>query len=514
MENLVLIVGAGPVGLTLAVELARYGVAVRIVDKAAQRSDKSKALVVWSRTLELLDRAGCGGAFVAAGMQVTAANIVAGGKTIGRIELGGVPTPHPYALMLPQSETERLLEEHLNSLGTQVERNAELTEFMEVPDGLVATLRHGDGRVEKVKTAWLIGCDGAHSAVRHGLRMVFIGDTQPSNWILADVQLIGVSNPGEIEVGWHTDGVLAIFPIAPGRYRVIADLGLSESSSVRRDPTLPEVQAILDKRGRGGIIASDPIWLASFHINERKVANYRAGRVFLAGDAAHVHSPAGGQGMNTGMQDAFNLAWKLALAGRGICAEEPLLGSYSSERSAIGEQVLKAAGRITSLAILRGEVKQTIRNHVASLAFGFAPLRHAMAGAITEISIEYADSPLNGGGTHLNTGPAEGERAPVSAGEAPFGGGDRPRFAVCADLSDQAAQRAAGALAGLYGSLIEDGVRAPLGAGGIWLVRPDGYVAFTAGLDGWDKLASYLGQIAGRASQWRVDAVRSSLVGR
>ncbi len=151
----------------------------------------------------------------------------------------------------------------------------------------------------------------------------------------------GVRNPGEIEVGWHADGMLATFPLAGGRYRVIADIGSSQSAGRQPDPPLSEVQALLEKRGYEGLTASDPSWLSTFRINERKVANYREHRVFLAGDAAHVFSPAGSQGMNTGMQDAFNLAWKLALVCRGICAEDPLLDSYSSERSEVGGQVLK-----------------------------------------------------------------------------------------------------------------------------------------------------------------------------
>jgi 2-polyprenyl-6-methoxyphenol hydroxylase-like FAD-dependent oxidoreductase len=163
----VLVAGAGPVGLAMAAELARYGVSVRIVDKASQRTDKSKALVLWSRTLELLDRTGCSKRLIDAGFKVSAVNIVEGSKQIAHLSLDGVATPHPYALMLPQSETERLLEEHLNTLGVQVERSVELTRFAASTDQVVSTLRHTDGREEALETTWLIGCDGAHSTVRH-----------------------------------------------------------------------------------------------------------------------------------------------------------------------------------------------------------------------------------------------------------------------------------------------------------------------------------------------------------
>jgi 2-polyprenyl-6-methoxyphenol hydroxylase-like FAD-dependent oxidoreductase len=374
----VLVAGAGPVGLAMAGELARYGLTVRVVDKAAARTDKSKALVVWSRTLELLDRAGAGAPMVAAGFKVKGANITAGSRQVAHISLEGVASPHPYGLMLPQSETERLLEEHLNGLGVQVERNVELLSFVEVEGGIQSTLKHLDGSSETVESAWLVGCDGAHSAVRHGLGMQFDGDTQPSDWMLADVHLEGVPVADEVSVMWHADGALVIFPITGTRFRVIADVGKTQSGVAKADPTLEEVQAVLDQRGPGGIKASEPIWLAGFHINERKVKDYRKGRVFLAGDAAHIHSPAGGQGMNTGIQDACNLAWKLALV-KGGCAAEPLLGSYSIERGDVGDKVLKAAGITTAIGILRGEFKQGIRNHLAAMMFGFAPVRAAAA---------------------------------------------------------------------------------------------------------------------------------------
>lgn len=491
MRTEVLIAGAGPVGLTLALELSRYGVSVRIVDKAPARNDKSRAVVLWSRTLELLERSGSSEVLVAAGTQAKAANIVTGGRTIGRIELDGADTPFPFALMLPQSETERLLEEQLNKLGVKVERDIELASFTADTDKIAATLRRSGKNEESVESLWLVGCDGARSNVRQGLHMVFTGDAQPSTWILADVGLRGVRDVDEIQVGWHSDGILAIFPMGHGRWRIIADAGSSQSAGPPPDPTLDEVQSVLDKRF-AGLWAYDPTWLSSNYVNERKVVKYRSGRVFLAGDAAHVHNPAGGQGMNTGIQDAVNLAWKLALVCRGICTEEPLLDSYSAERSAVGEHVLKNTGRLTSLAILRGDVRQSIRNHVASILFGFEPLRSAMADTFSALSIGYADSPLNVQGPIYPTGPEPGQRASIRTGEPPFGVGDRPLFALCADVTEDAARRSASVTAGLYRDLIEEDVRAPFTPGGVWLVRPDGYVAFSARATEWDRVAAYL----------------------
>ncbi len=177
MKQDVLVVGAGPVGLTMAAELARYGVDVRIIDKAAQRTDKSKALVLWSRSLELIERMGCAPSFVAAGKQVRSASITGGGRQIAHISFDGLQTPYPYALMLPQSETERLMEQHLNGCGVQVERQVELIRFDSGPDGLRASLAPCGRREEMIDAGWMIGCDGAHSLVRHGLGMQFEGET-------------------------------------------------------------------------------------------------------------------------------------------------------------------------------------------------------------------------------------------------------------------------------------------------------------------------------------------------
>jgi 2-polyprenyl-6-methoxyphenol hydroxylase-like FAD-dependent oxidoreductase len=450
-----LVVGAGPVGMTLASELARYGVPVRIVDQAAERTDKSKALVLWSRTLELLDRGGGGSApFVAAGFKAEAVNIVAGDRAIGRVGMGGVRSPHPYALMLPQSETERLLPERLAGQG-----------------GVEAVLRHADGREEGVRAGWLVGCDGTHSAVRHGLGAPFAGETLDSDWMLADVHMCGYPFPdSEAAVHWHRDGVLVVFPISPGRYRVIADLPPSGAAHPPA-PTLGQVQAVMDRRGPPGLVASDPVWLAGFRINGRKAASYRWDRAFLAGDAAHVHSPAGGQGMNTGMQDAFNLAWKLALVVRGACAE-PLLDSYSPERSAVGDAVLKAAGRLTAVATLRNPVAQGVRNLVGHLVLGLAPVRRAIADTMTEVSIGYPDSPLNGPALRGGAGPRPGERVAPVAGEDPVGSGGAPRFTLFADRT-----AAMEDLVRRFDGLLDPALRPPFREGGIWLVRPDGYAA-------------------------------------
>jgi 2-polyprenyl-6-methoxyphenol hydroxylase-like FAD-dependent oxidoreductase len=430
---------------------------------------------------------------VDSGLKISEARIIAGNREIAQIHLDSTETPYPYALMIPQSETERLMERHLNHCGVPVERQVELLRFEPGPDTVSVTLRHADGREEDLQPAWLIGCDGAHSTVRHGLRLEFEGDTLPSDWMLADVHLTGVKSSAKtIDIFWHSDGTLVLFPITGERYRVIADFGTAQADAHPGAPTLQDVQTVLDRRGPGGITVSDPIWLASFRINERKVTDYRVGRVFLAGDAAHVHSPAGGQGMNTGMQDACNLAWKLAMVCRGVAGPEPLLDSYNIERGAVGRQVIADTGRLTTLAILRGGILQEIRNHAASLLFGLAPVGKLVANKLMELSIGYPDGPLTAPGRHGRQGPAPGERMPVTDVNPPVGAGDAPRFALFARGDDAGAQMLA-----RHRDVLEPMFREPPGGQGIWLVRPDGYVAAVARAGNWAEIDQYLERTLG-----------------
>jgi 2-polyprenyl-6-methoxyphenol hydroxylase-like FAD-dependent oxidoreductase len=470
MQTQIMIVGAGPVGLTLACELARYGVQVRIVDKAAQRTDKSKALVLWSRSLELMDRGIGTRHFLENGFNVQAVNFISGEKLVGHVDMNSVDTPYPFAMMIPQSETERLLEARLQELGVTVERRVEAVAITAEPEGTRTTLRGSDGQQEEVLADWLVGCDGAHSIVRHALGASFDGETNESDWMLGDIHMTGYPVPDtEASIYWHRDGAFIIFPISPGRYRVIADLPAS-GEAAPPTPTLDKVQTIIDRRGPGNLKAFDPIWLAGFRINGRKVSKYRWGRAFLAGDAAHVHSPAGGQGMNTGMQDAFNLAWKLALVVHGTC-REALLDSYSPERSYVGDQVLKSAGALTTVGTLRNPVAQTLRDMVGHLMLGLTTVQHAFANNMTMVTVGYPDSPLNGPSLH-GVGPKPGHRFPPIMGQVALGSGARPKFALLAEPSPAIA-----ALVEQFGELVDAKVGAPPREDCIWVIRPDGYVA-------------------------------------
>jgi 2-polyprenyl-6-methoxyphenol hydroxylase-like FAD-dependent oxidoreductase len=490
----VLIAGAGPVGLTMACELARYGLSVRIVDKNSQRTDKSKALVLWARTLELIDRMSPNGAdrFIQAGLKTESVEILTGDETIAHADMKEVDSKYKFVLMIPQSETERLLEEHLATFHVKAERQTELTDFNQTHDGVSCRLRHADGTEETVEASWLIGADGAHSTVRHKLNMKFHGSTLLSDWLLADLHLTGVQGPPAIQIYWHAEGILAQFPLEGTRYRIIADVGESSGSigeGNRPAPSLGDVQHVLDVRGPGGIHASDPVWLSNFSINERKVEDYRSGRVFVAGDAAHVHSPAGGQGMNTGMQDAFNLSWKLALVSRGLCQPEPLLSSYSIERSHVAKILLEFTGKATAASTMRGGVKQYIRNHVASLVFGFAPVTRTITNVLSEITVGYSDSPLNAQTQHAHDGVKPGKRAPIRQNEPPVGSGNAPRFALFAESDNMPA-----GLLQKYSGFFEAASRSPFSPDGLSLVRPDGYVALSTKSGDWNAVEAYLNQ--------------------
>ena len=481
----ILIVGAGPVGLTLAAELARYGVGVRIIDRSPHPTETSKALVIWSRTLELMDRMGCTPAFLDAGLRARGASIRSSRTVLGHARFDVIASPYHFALMIPQCDTERLLAAHLKSLGVMVERRVELLSFSEAADHVEVRLGHADGRKEVATTAWLVGCDGAHSTVRHGLDFAFEGVAQGDDWMLADVRLEGDATPpaDEIATFLHRDGPFVVFPIPGGRARIVAAVGKTAAGQSRPDPTLSEVQAMADERASGFRVA-DPVWLANFRINERKVANYARGRVFLAGDAAHVHSPAGGQGMNTGMQDAFNLSWKLAMVVRGE-AQPSLLESYTPERSAVGDMVLRNATRLTEMVTLANPVAQAARNLALRLMLGFQAVQDRVAATMSEVEIAYPASPLS-------VGRHAGDRLPPERYSGPPpGSGTTPRFMLFA------ADNARGAtLAARFPGFLDPRLREPYDARRLLIVRPDGYVGLSATSADWAEAERYLHRLA------------------
>jgi 2-polyprenyl-6-methoxyphenol hydroxylase-like FAD-dependent oxidoreductase len=529
-----LVIGAGPVGLTLAAHLHRHGLACRIVDRSPTPTDKSKALVLWGRSLEMFDDLGIVGDFLSAGRCLNAATLHGGGRQLVRIAIEPPDTEYPRPLMLAQSETERLLREHLQRVGITVERPVELTDFTDHGDHVVALLRHGDGHEESVRCDRLLGCDGAHSTVRKKLGLEFTGEAEPNDWILADCRVEGPIPQDELSLFWHDRGVLAFFPFAD-RCRIIADMGLAHGLDHPSDPSLDEVQAIVNERGPAGVRLTDPHWLAGFRIHERKVADYRRGRAFLAGDAAHIHSPAGGQGMNTGMQDAWNLAWKLALVQSGR-ARPALLDSYSQERGEVGEMVLRNAGRLTRVATVRNPLLQFARNHLVGLLGHLTAFRKNFVRTLSEMTVHYPHSPLNaesGGPGWDSAGIHPGDRLPDTRLRQPGTSQEERLLAILRggtyDLlllpaAPEAAapqvwtdlrQRIEAAYAeGVRVHLILPGDSLPASLEGfpsVWLdpdgsvrrllgaresalalVRPDGYLAYRCQPPSWEELRAYL----------------------
>lgn len=489
----VLVVGAGPVGLTLAAELARYGVSLRIIDRAAQATTTSKALAIWSRSLELFDRMGCTEAFLAAGIRGHGASIRAGGQVLGHARLEAIPSAYNFALMIPQRETERLMTAHLGQFGVMVERPVELLDFEDRGYSVEARLRTVDGGTETVPCRWLVGCDGAHSTVRHALNFTFAGAPEPNDWVLADVTLTGPAAPpaDEVSLYLHREGLFVVFPMPGPRFRVVATLGAADPAHPRPDPTLGAIQSLIDSRAGGGFTAEDPQWLANFRVHERKVSDYWRGRVFLAGDAAHIHSPAGGQGMNTGMQDAINLAWKLAMVREGA-ADPDLLLSYSPERSAVGDTVLRNAARMTDMATLAHPAAQGVRNLALRFALGLAPIRDRMALQMSEIEIAYEASPLSRSLRKGGHGLVAGARLPpdLFAGVPP-GSGGRARFVLYAEANEGSAD-----LLRRFPSLVEPEARPAPEAGLLLIVRPDGYIGFCGRAGDWAEAARYLDALA------------------
>ncbi|MFF8271626.1 FAD-dependent monooxygenase [Streptomyces sp. NPDC016562] len=357
----VLVTGAGPVGLTTAAELRRRGVSCRIIDRLPARLLFAKAVGIQPRTLELWDRMGLLRAALDAAVPLRGQLTYVNGVEQPRLELA-VPPEVPYGFAaLPQYETERILDEFLGRFGTTVERGTELVSFTQDADGVTCRLHTPSGAEEEVRTQYLVGCDGAHSIVRKGLGLTFEGAAFPEEYMLADVQLdwdlpheYGVRSQHRDASGAIDDGLVCIPLPGAGRYRTSMTVPPELSTEARaatgsedvahgpqggRAPELADIQAVLDRLSPRPVTASDIRWASVFRISHRIVNHYGDGRVFVAGDAAHIHPPTGAQGMNTGVQDAWNLAWKLALAVEGA-AHPGLLASYDAERRPVGEEVV------------------------------------------------------------------------------------------------------------------------------------------------------------------------------
>jgi 2-polyprenyl-6-methoxyphenol hydroxylase-like FAD-dependent oxidoreductase len=384
-----LVVGAGPTGLTLASELIRRGLRVRIIDKSPAATTLSKAIAVHARTLEIMDDMGVASDLISRGVKLIGASMSAGGESIAEVDFGGLVTRFPFILSVSQKETERVLGDLVKKHGGTIERAVELTAITQDADGVDATLRNADGREEKVRTSWLFGCDGAHSVVRKAIGATFEGHAYDDVFVLADVKVDWDAPRDRISTFFAEDGIAACFPMKDDRWRVI----ITATPDTKSDPTLDAVQAIMRMRTKKSVTLSDSAWISAFHISCRQVDRYRVGRVFLSGDAAHIHSPAGGQGMNTGIQDAHNLAWKVALVTAGV-GTDLLLESYGAERHAIGKVLLRATDTATRIGTLHNSLQMSVRNHVIRFITSFDPIRRLLASEIAELNVGYAGSPI------------------------------------------------------------------------------------------------------------------------
>lgn len=391
----VLIVGAGPVGLFLAAELARHGVIARVVDKRT-RSEHSKAIALHPRTLELL--ADCGGleAALARGRKVSGVQLYGGGRPLIHVDLDDVDSEHRHILILPQSDTEEILEALCVERGVIVERGVTCTSVSQDVDGCEVALARPlpddaeEASVVRVRAEWVVACDGADSTVRRALGLPFQGDAVETPIAVMDAPLRVNLADDTLHAFFTADGVAAFVPLPEqGLWRVVCNV----PQGAQAPYTAAGFQKLLAERIHLGFELGEPRWIAELPFRRRKVEQYRDGRVFLAGDAAHCHSPIGGQGMNAGIQDAYNLAWKLALVAQGVGRTE-LLDSYGAEREPVARDLQAETVWATRAAGLHSAIPQRLRDAILGVAGQFETVRTKLADNAGQLEIHYRDSPI------------------------------------------------------------------------------------------------------------------------
>jgi 2-polyprenyl-6-methoxyphenol hydroxylase-like FAD-dependent oxidoreductase len=484
----VLIVGAGPTGLVLGLWLTLLGVRVRIVDKTAEPGTTSRALAVQARTLELYRQVGLADALVARGRPMRAINLWAAGKPVAHAVLGDMGrhiSPFPYALIFPQDEHERLLIGRLAQAGIHLERETELVAFEEKAGRAVIQLRRADGATEACEAAYVAGCDGAHSTVRQAMAIGFPGGTYNHLFYVADVEARGPAMNGELHAALDASDFLAVFPLKEdGRARLIGTVR-ADAEHQHEDLSWNDVSRRVIEWMR--IEVERVNWFSTYHVHHRVADRFRKGHAFLLGDAAHIHSPVGGQGMNTGIGDAVNLAWKLAavLAGR---ADQWLLDTYEPERIAFARRLVSTTDQaftgVTSDGTIARHVRLDVVPVVIPMIFSLAATRRFMFRTISQTAVNYRGSRLSEGRVGRVHG---GDRLPWVTADS----NDVDNFTPLTSLDWQIH---------VYGSATPeiravceertlplhvfpwhpDVGRAGLRRNAVYLVRPDGYVALAA----------------------------------
>jgi 2-polyprenyl-6-methoxyphenol hydroxylase-like FAD-dependent oxidoreductase len=483
----VLIVGAGPTGLVLALWLTRLGISVRIIDKTPEPGTTSRAVAVQARTLEFYRQVGLADEVIARGRQVSAAHLWVAGRRVADLSLGDMGrgiSPYPYAFIFPQDEHERLLIDRLRDSGVVIERGVELGSLAEHGDRVEARLMHAGDQSQTCVASFLAGCDGAHSRARQALAVGFPGGTYEHLFYVADVEAGGDVMDGDIHVALDRTDFLATFPLtAPGHARLVGTVR-DQSPAPHDSLTWNDVSRRVIEWMRIDVRRVN--WFSTYHVHHRVADRFRRGRVFLLGDAAHVHSPVGGQGMNTGIGDAVNLAWKLA-AVLQRSASPAILDTYEPERIAFARRLVATTDRgftgVTSSSPLARAVRLRVVPLVLPPLVSMRRVRRFMFRTVSQTAIEYRDSAASEGHAGSVHG---GDRLPW----VPRGGADN--FAPLSSLdwqvhvygSASASIRQACAARNL--ALHEFAWDPPAAAAGLrrdalYLLRPDGYVTLASG---------------------------------
>src|SRR5438034_959275 len=414
----VLIVGAGPTGLMLANQLRRRGVRTLIIDRHAGPSLQTRALGVQARTLEIYSKLGIVDRALELGKAGTGANMWSQGRWMGRVPLGEAGpsvTPYPFILILGQDDNERIMGDRLGDWGMSVQWNTELIGLEQEASQVTATLKQPDGTTRKITAAWIGGCDGARSAVRELCGIAFPGAPYEHVFFVADTEVTGGMVPDEVNIYLWREGFHLFFPMrGKDHWRIVGilPLALRDRDDVDFDAVMPSVRS----EAGAGLSFKTCSWFSTYRISHRSAPRFRDRRCFLLGDAAHIHSPVGAQGMNTGLQDAYNLGWKLALVVDGR-AHLALLDSYEEERSPIAQRLLNTTDRAFRLVVSDNPFASLLRRRILARIAAFALRRESLQRfafrVVSQTGIHYRESPLSQSMEDLShSSPRAGDRFP------------------------------------------------------------------------------------------------------